>query len=98
MSFLDPMSAAAQQFAEPALLKEIMASERLQNLRNHKGLLTIPEATEEEIERYRRQEEERYNNPSRPWIYLNEDGSTSIVGPVVKKKAANIIQKPRDHP
>jgi nuclear factor related to kappa-B-binding protein len=28
----------------------------------------------------------RYQSPSRPWIYLNDDGSTSIVGPVVKKK------------
>ena len=98
MSFLDPTSIAAQQFPDPELLKQILSSSRLQNLKSHKGLCTIPDASEDEIYRYRRQEEERYNNPSRPWIYLNEDGSTSIVGPVIKKKAANIIQKPRDHP
>ena len=87
LSFLDPNSIAAQQFPDPALLQQILNSERLKNLRNSKNTCTLPEYSAEAIQRYREQEEERYNNPTRPWIYLNEDGTTSIVGPVVKKKS-----------
>lgn len=28
----------------------------------------------------------RYKHPSRPWVFYNEDGTTSIVGPVIKNK------------
>jgi hypothetical protein len=58
-------------------------------LKNHKNQCTLPEYGKEWIENYRRQEEERYKQPALPWIYLNEDYSTSIVGPVIKKKTAN---------
>ena len=42
------------------------------------------------------QEAERYKNPEKPWVYYNFDGTTSIVGPVVKKKPPQ-SQKPREH-
>jgi len=46
----------------------------------------LPKTSPEWIEIYRRQETERYEHPTRPWIYYNEDGTTSIVGPIIKKK------------
>lgn len=48
------------------------------------------------------QEAERYKQPQRPWVYFNEDGTTSIVGPVAKKNKngaqISFNNKPRDHP
>ncbi len=69
------------------VLEQIINSDRFKNLKEHKNQVTIPKASQEWIEIYRRQEDERYKNPTRPWVYYNEDGSTSIVGPVIKKKA-----------
>ena len=45
---------------------------------------------------FRIQERERYRNPEMPWVYYNFDGTTSIVGPVAKKKPPQ-NQKPREH-
>jgi nuclear factor related to kappa-B-binding protein len=59
--------------------------------------LTIEKASDDWVECYRRQEAERYKFPKKPWVYYNEDGSTSIVGPVVKKNASQTNQKPREH-
>jgi hypothetical protein len=53
----------------------------------HKNQVTLPKPSPEWIEIYRRQEEERYKYPTKPWVYFNEDGTTSIVGPIIKKKA-----------
>jgi hypothetical protein len=39
------------------------------------------------IEDYRRQEGERYKNPLEPWLYYIPENTTSIVGPVYRKKA-----------
>ena len=98
-SFLDPNSLAYQQFSDPQLLDHILNSERFKNLKNNKNqFVTLPEYSSEWMEKYRLQEDQRYNNPTKPWIYLLEDGSTSVVGPVIKKRTQNIIQKPRDHP
>jgi nuclear factor related to kappa-B-binding protein len=35
--------------------------------------------------------------PDKPWVYFNGDGSTSIVGPVTKKKSTPLNQKAREH-
>lgn len=64
-----------------------MNSERFKNLKEHKNWLTIKKSSKEWVDVYRMQEEERYKYPTKPWVYYNEDGSTSIVGPVIKKKA-----------
>lgn len=45
---------------------------------------------------YHQQETERYNQPHKPWVYLNEDGSTSVVAPICAKKPSG-DQKPRTH-
>jgi len=42
----------------------------------------------EDTKLYRAQETRRYLYPDKPWVYFNGDGTTSIVGPVVKKKSA----------
>jgi hypothetical protein len=75
-----------------------MNSERFKNLKVHKNQVTLAKPTPEWIEIYRRQEDERYKHPTRPWVFYNEDGTTSIVGPVIKKKTQQTNQKPRDHP
>lgn len=41
----------------------------------------------EDTDLYRVQEERRYRYPDKPWVYYNGDGTTSIVGPVIKKKS-----------
>lgn len=64
----------------------ILNSERFKNLKVHKNQVTLTKASPEWIEIYRRQEEERYKYPTRPWIFYNDDGTTSIVGPIIKKK------------
>jgi len=35
---------------------------------------------------FKMQEKERYKYPELPWVYYNLDGTTSIVGPVAKKR------------
>eukprot|EP00347_Sterkiella_histriomuscorum_P019150 403342755 len=88
--------------SDQKLLEQIMNTERFKNLKLqvHKNQVTLPKTSPEWIEIYRRQEEERYKHPTRPWIYYNEDATTSIVGPIVniKKKNQQTNQKPRDHP
>ncbi len=71
-------------------LDELMSGERFKDLKMHKNQLTIKPRTKEWTYWYRRQESERYANPTRPWIYYNEDSSTSIVAPVSKKPIANV--------
>lgn len=60
LSFLDPNSIAAQQFSDPALLEKILNSQRFKNLKTHKNQCTLPEYSQEWIDNYRKQEEERY--------------------------------------
>ena len=79
-------------------MDKALASDRFRNLKKSKNYITIPKTSPGWIETYRNQEEERYKNPTRPWVFFNEDGSTSIVGPVIKKKQQPLNQKPRDHP
>jgi hypothetical protein len=84
-----------------ANLEKLLESERFKGVKN-KNQLTIPVISPEEVEFFRLQERERYKCPHRPFIYFNPDGTTSIVGPVVKKNkngASNSLNnKPRDHP
>ena len=46
------------------------------------------------VEIYRRQEEERYKNPTKPWTYTCEDGRKVTVAPVAKKATIG-VGKPR---
>jgi len=53
--------------------------------------------SKEWIENFRAQENERYNNPTRPFTYMSSDGSKGIVAPVSKKICFTSATKPRDH-
>jgi hypothetical protein len=75
----------------------ILNSERFKNLKINKNQLTIPSRSKEEIKEYQRQETERYKNPHLPWEYINPDGTSSVVAPVIKKAQAGSTSKPRDH-
>jgi len=56
-------------------LEHILNSERFKILKNNKNQsVTLPDYSQDWIDKYRQQEEQRYNNPTRPWIYLLEDG------------------------
>ncbi len=77
-------------------LDELMSGDRFQDLKLHKNQLTIKPRSQDWIYWYRRQEAERYANPTRPWLYYNEDGTTSIVAPVCKKPMT-ASSKPREH-
>lgn len=79
-------------------LDVLMTTERFRNLKVHKNQLTIQPQTEDDVTIFRKQEGERYKYPDRPWVYYNNDGTTSIVAPVIKKKNQQINQKPREHP
>lgn len=49
------------------------------------------------VENYRKQELQRYLNPTKPWTYTCEDGRKVTVAPVAKKISV-LTGKPRDHP
>ncbi len=72
-------------------LDELMANERFRDFKMHKNQLTLKPRSPEWSDYYRQQEIERYAHPTRPWLYYNEDGTTSIVAPVCKKPSANVI-------
>lgn len=76
-------------------LIELMLTERFQ-VKIHKSTLTIAPYPEQAIKMFRTQEAERYKYPEKPWVYYNYDGTTTIVGPVAKKKPPQ-SQKPREH-
>ncbi|CAG9330806.1 unnamed protein product [Blepharisma stoltei] len=71
-------------------------SSRFKDLNIHKNQLTIRMSSLEWVEKYRKQETDRYNNPTLPWAYQLEDGTIAIVAPVCKKLTSTNI-KPRDH-
>jgi len=71
-------------------------SSRFRDMNIHKNQLTIKMPSLEWIENYRRQETERYKNPTVPWAYQLEDGSTAIVAPVCKRVGSSNV-KARDH-
>lgn len=48
------------------------------------------------VEVYRKQEEERYKVPTKPFTYLCQDGTKVTVAPVAKKIVAG-VGKPREH-
>jgi len=48
-------------------------------------------------ERYREQETDRYNNPTRPWVFQLAGGGSAIVAPVAKKISTAQNSKPREH-
>ena len=77
-------------------LDDLMSSDRFVDLKLYKNQVTIKPRSEEWINEYRQQEFARYSNPTRPWIYYNEDTTTSIVAPV-SKKSFNVSSKPREH-
>jgi len=80
---------------------KLIQSERFRGYKN-KNQLTINPLKPEEVEFYRSQEAARYKYPQKPWVYLSHDGTTNIVGPVVKKNKngdkISFHNKPRDHP
>mmetsp|Transcript_4527 Transcript_4527/g.6823 ORF Transcript_4527/g.6823 Transcript_4527/m.6823 type:complete len:350 (-) Transcript_4527:1118-2167(-) len=95
------MSIAIQECGTQfSALERILESDRFKNCKN-KNSLTISQLSEDEINFFRYQEAERYKYPHRPWIYFNSDGTTSLVGPVVKKNKngaqISVNNKPRDH-
>ncbi|KAL4474439.1 hypothetical protein ABPG72_007838 [Tetrahymena utriculariae] len=53
--------------------------------------------SQEWIENYREQERQRYESPTKPWIYLLQDGSKTCVAPVCKKLNISMQSRPRDH-
>lgn len=82
-------------------IRQLLESERFAS-RSNKNVLTINPLSAEQISFYRVQEAERYKSPQKPWVYLDEEGLTYIVGPVVKKNKngaqTSLNNKPRDHP
>jgi len=50
-------------------LDQILESERFAGYKN-RNLLTIPQATQDQIDFYRLQETERYKHPQKPWVYI----------------------------
>lgn len=71
-------------------------SSRFKDLNIHKNQLTIKMSSMDWIDSYRKQETERYKNPTQPWSYQLEDNTFTVVAPVSKKIASGNI-KPRDH-
>ena len=61
--------------------------------------MTLPSRpkNQEWIDNYRKQETMRYNNPTKPWGYICDDGRKVTVAPVAKKMSV-LTGKPRDHP
>jgi hypothetical protein len=81
------------------MLERLLNSDRFRNVKVSKHEMTLSKYSDSWIDSYRIQEEERYKFPKRSWIYFNEDGTLSIVGPVANnKKNGQQNQKPRDHP
>lgn len=70
-----------------AVIANILETERFKSIKINKNQLTIKVSPLEHVEMFRLQEQERYKNPDKPWVYYNGDGTTSIVAPVFKKKA-----------
>ena len=62
-----------------------------------KNTLTIRPKNQEWVDSYRKQELQRYSNPTKPWVYTTEDGRKVTVAPVAKKMSV-LTGKPRDHP
>lgn len=75
----------------------VLSDERFKNLKMNKNQLTIQPRTKTEIMDYHAQELERYKSPHLPWTYYNQDGTTSVVAPVLKKLPSSSSSKPRDH-
>eukprot|EP01016_Furgasonia_blochmanni_P036091 TRINITY_DN4073_c0_g1_i10.p1 TRINITY_DN4073_c0_g1~~TRINITY_DN4073_c0_g1_i10.p1 ORF type:complete len:476 (+),score=144.68 TRINITY_DN4073_c0_g1_i10:331-1758(+) len=62
-----------------------------------KNQVTIKQANSKEwIENYRKQERERYANPTKPYTYTCPDGTKANVAPVAKKISISNA-KPREH-
>jgi nuclear factor related to kappa-B-binding protein len=61
--------------------------------------ITLPSKPKnnEWVDNYRKQEFQRYSNPTKPWVYSCEDGRKVTVAPVAKKLSV-LTGKPRDHP
>jgi nuclear factor related to kappa-B-binding protein len=49
------------------------------------------------VDNYRRQEKERYQNPTKPWTFNLQDGSRVVVAPAVKKVTTGSSSKAREH-
>lgn len=61
-----------------------------------KNIITVKPRNNEWVENFRKQEFQRYSNPTRPWIYICEDGRKVTVAPVAKKLSV-LTGKPRFH-
>ena len=67
-------------------LEKLMLTPRFNDIKLNRQTVTIGPQSPQAIEFFRMQERERYKHPEKPWVYYNADGTTSIVGPVAKKK------------
>lgn len=76
-------------------LEWVRFANRFKDLRIHKNQVTIKVTGTKGLEEYRKQEAERYRNPTVPWMYRLEDGSEVVVAPVCKKVSGS--SKAREH-
>jgi len=74
----------------------VKQSTRFKDLRIHKNQLTVKATGQRWVEEYRRQETERYRNPTVPWVYRLEEAVEAVVAPVCKKVSASGA-KAREH-
>jgi len=89
---------AALEAAENEInIEGIMKSGRFKEIKLFAKLpLTIKPRSEDYIERFRRQEEERYKNPGKAWRYETIDGKYTAVAPVLRKRG-QLATKAKEH-
>ena len=61
-----------------------------------KNVVTVKPRNSEWVDNFRKQEAQRYANPTKPWVYTCEDGRKVTVAPVAKKLSV-LTGKPRYH-
>ena len=76
--------------------RNILKSERFKHVKKNKIQITIKPRTKEEIQNFRQQEKERYQNPLQPWEYILLNGNNAIVAPL-STSSKTVISKARDH-
>lgn len=72
-----------------------ISSKRIKKVKK-KNQINIVISSQEEINEFRRQERERYNNPLQPYYYKLKNGEKRIVAPA-SKKASDGTAKAREH-
>lgn len=77
-------------------LNWIAYSDRFTRLKTNKNMQTIRKPSKAWVRCYAEQEQKRYENPTKPWLYYNPDETTSIVAPVLRKMG-QATNKAREH-